>query len=96
MLAECLIWYSIITKKILVISNPLLSLLPIVTVIALGNYFFFLHNDNWKAYEKQFKDYDKKRGKFGGILVFAVIIVIVCSVVFSFYKLAQIDWKQYR
>lgn len=96
LLAEVLVWYSVLTKRIVVINNPLLTLLPVVAAIGIGNYFFFLHNDKWKNYIKEFKDYDKKKRHAGGLLVFVIIVLIVASVVFSFYRLSQIDWKQYR
>ena len=96
LIAEIFIWYSIATKKILIITNPLTSFLPIVAAIGIANYIFFLHGDKWKNYIAEFKQYDKRKKSAGGIVVFLVIALILVSVIFSFHRLSQIDWLQYR
>lgn len=96
LIAEIFIWYSIATKKILTIANPLTILLPIVAAIGIANYIFFLHGDKWKNYIAEFKQYDKRKKSVGGIVVFLVIALVLVSVIFSFYRLSQIDWQQYR
>lgn len=96
LIAEIFIWYSVATKKIFVVSNPLTSFLPVVAIIGIANYIFFLHKNRWRNYVDEFKSYDKKRKSFGGLIVFLVIALIVASVMLAFYQLSQIDWKQYR
>jgi hypothetical protein len=96
LIAEFFIWYSVATKKIFVVTNPLTSFLPIVAVIGIANYVFFLHRDKWKNYIDEFKRYDKRRKSLGGVLVTLVITLIVGSVLIAFYQLSQIDWTQYR
>jgi len=96
LIAEIFIWYSIATKKILTIANPLTILLPIIAAIGIANYIFFLHGDKWKNYIAEFKQYDKRKKSVGGIVVFLVIALVLVSVIFSFYRLSQIDWQQYR
>jgi len=95
-IAEIFVWYSILTKKILTLANPLTSILLIVAVIGLSNYFFFLHRNKWKGYIAEFKQYGKRKKKIGGIIVFLLIASVVASVIFSFYRLSQIDWQRYR
>jgi hypothetical protein len=96
LIAEIFIWYSVATKKIFVVSNPLTSFLPVVAIIGIANYIFFLHKNRWRNYVDEFKSYDKKRKSFGGLIVFLVIALLVASVMLAFYQLSQIDWKQYR
>lgn len=96
LIAEIFIWYSVATKKIFVVSNPLTSFLPVVAIIGIANYIFFLHKNRWRNYVDEFKSYDKKKKSFGGLIVFLIIALIVASVVLAFYQLSQIDWKQYR
>lgn len=95
-IVEIFVWYSILTKKILTLTNPLASILPIVAVIGVANYFFFLHRNRWKNYIAEFKQYDKKKKSVGGIVVFLIISLVLASVIFSFYRLSQIDWKRHR
>ncbi len=93
LIAEIFVWYSIATKKIFVITNPLISFLPIVAAIGIANYIFILHGDKWKNYVDEFKQYDRRKKSVGGIIVFLVIILVLASVIFSFYRLSQISWQ---
>lgn len=96
LIAEIFIWYSVATKKIFVVSNPLTSFLPVVAIIGIANYIFFLHKNRWRNYVDEFESYDKKKKSFGGLIVFLIIALIAASVVLAFYQLSKIDWKQYR
>ncbi len=96
LIAEIFIWYTITTKRIFSITNPLTFFLPIVGVIGIANYIFFLHGDKWKKYIAEFEIYDKRKKSIGGIVVFLLIALVLVSVVFSFYRLSQIKWEQYR
>ena len=93
---EILVWYSVITKEIVVIDNPLVAFLPIATIIGIANYYFFLNKHKWKNYVEEFRQYNKRRKTYGGIAVFLVISLIIASVILSFYQMSQIDWKLYR
>jgi hypothetical protein len=95
-IAEIFVWYSVATKKIFVVNNPLASFLPMVAVIGIANYLFFLHKDRWKNHIDEFKRYDKKRKLIGGAMVCLLITLIIGSLLMAFYQLSKIDWKQYR
>jgi hypothetical protein len=86
-------WYSILTK------NGDIATLPYflaVLVVALFNSYVFLHGDKYKKYFPEFKNYSKQKKVIGGWITFIIIILVVASVIFSFYEMSLIDWKQYR
>ncbi|OLY90633.1 hypothetical protein SAMN05444008_101280 [Cnuella takakiae] len=95
-LAQFLCWYSLLTKRIVDVSNPFLTFLPIVALLGIGNYRFFLHANKWKQFRGSFRQFDNGKKGVGSIKVALVILAIVAGVIISFYNFAQIDWKRYR
>jgi hypothetical protein len=91
LLIQILIWYTVYTKQVVVIAYPGLTFFPIVTLLGIGNYRFFLHQDKWKEYSKEFKAHSKKQKVTGAVIVSAVIVTIISSLIYSFYQLAQIN-----
>ncbi|MDP4183999.1 MAG: hypothetical protein Q8862_02405 [Bacteroidota bacterium] len=66
-----------------------------ISIIAL-DYFSFIHTDKWKDYVLEFDQWPKKKNILGGIIVWSVIVLIIANLIFSFYLMSLIDWKQYR
>lgn len=91
-IAQVLVWYSIITKNVLVVNNPLMTFFPPVATIGVANYLYFLHGDKWKRYVDEFKDFDKRKRLLGSGVIISVIVFIVLSLIVGFYQLSKIDW----
>ncbi|MEO8117033.1 MAG: hypothetical protein ABI653_05235 [Bacteroidota bacterium] len=96
LIGEMFIWYSVATKKIFVVNNPVYTFFPIVAILAIINYFVFTYKERWKNYIQEFENYDKKKNLRGSIIVFFVIAIIIFNLIFAFYQMSQIDWKMYR
>lgn len=94
LLTEFYVWWTIITKKDVDFSKYWL-IIPVFT-IAILNYYYFLHNNQWKDYEQEFRQYSKVRSKFLGWLVFLFLIGVLGSLIFAFYQMSLIDWSKYR
>ncbi|WP_177766278.1 hypothetical protein [Flavobacterium sp. I3-2] len=90
------IYYSVYTKKTfeLTIYKPIVYI-PLIAIIAL-NYLIFNHSNKWKLYNKEFSQLSKRKNIIGGIIVWGVIILIFFNLIFAFYLMSQIDWKQYK
>lgn len=92
LIAQVLVWYSIITKNILVVNNPLMTFFPPVAAIGIANYLYFLHGDKWKRYVDEFKEFDKRKRLLGSGVIISVIAFIVLGLIVGFYQLSKIDW----
>ena len=88
LIGSAFLWVTILTKRVINLKNPLLFFLPVIFIIALFDYNFFLSKDKWKLYCSEFEAYDK-RSKFGGILVWIFVLTILSFLFFSFYKLSR-------
>lgn len=90
-------YYTVVTKKdMLPFNHPKLIIGTISVLIAMLNYIFFIYQDKWKEYIIEFDNWPKKKNKTGSIVVLVVILIIVLNLLFMFYLLSQIDWRQYR
>ena len=93
LLVQILIWYTVYTNNVVVVANPLLTFFPIVTLLGVINYRYFLPRNKWKEYLKEFKTYNRKKRFVGSLLTAFVVLAILISVVASFYSLSQIKWR---
>ncbi len=89
-------YYSVfINRYTTLLDNNFLIGLYLVSTIAL-NYYFFEHQNKWKLIIEKFDKLIKNKNIIGGWLVLLVIILVVVSLIYSFYLTSQIDWKQYQ
>lgn len=65
-------------------------------IICAVNYFLFVHTDVWKDYVKEFDNLPKRTNFWGSFIVFGITLLVIANLIFSFYFMSQIDWKQYR
>ena len=93
-LLEIIIWYSILTKNIY--TSPKVYLFLMALAIVSFNYFIFLHNQKWKNYIPVFKLFSRTKRLWHDVLVFLIVFFILGSMIYSFYELSLIDWKNYR
>lgn len=90
-------YYSIVTKKeMLPVANPKLAIFLIVITVVFINYFIFNYNGKWKKYAIQFDKLEKQKNQIGGIIVWAIILIIFINLIFMYYLLSQINWKKYN
>ncbi len=66
-----------------------------VMLIALPNYFLFNHNNKWRRIIDRYDHLPKQKNKIGGWIVFAIVVLIIANLIFAYYLMSQIDWKQY-
>ncbi len=75
--------------------NKLNLLFLIVPLVGL-KLWFFERNDNWKTYISKFSAWPEiKQRKWNRVMRFIVFFVFA-NLIFSFYLMSQIDWRQYR
>jgi hypothetical protein len=71
-------------------------LLIIALPIAGLKLWFFERNENWKAYLSEFNALPEQRQKKWNLIMRAIVFFAIANLIFSFYLMSQIDWKQYR
>jgi uncharacterized membrane protein YwzB len=96
-LLSVMVYYKVFTKKDLIPDNRL-TMVSITVVIALSliKYFAFEHRDRWKEYVEEFSKWPTKKNKTGTLVVWLIVLLIIANLIFSFYLMSQINWKQYR
>ncbi len=95
LIIELLVWWTIITKIGLTIPKYSFAI-PLGLAITIINYYALLHHDRWKKYAEEFKKHSKRKSIIISWLVFLFVLLILSSLIFSFYKMSQVDWKKYR
>jgi len=90
----CLInYYTLfVNRQFYIDKNMFLFIGILVTVVDV----IIFKSDTWKLYNKQFNRLSKKKNIIGGVVVWSVIIFIIFNLIYSFYLMSQVDWKQYR
>ncbi|MCL1666588.1 hypothetical protein M2T82_00780 [Elizabethkingia ursingii] len=85
-LIELIIWWTIITKSKVDISKYYLIVFGLL--ITSINYYVFKYNNDKNKYNDLFKNYSKRRNITGGWLVFLLLLCILGSLIYSFYRLS--------
>jgi len=88
------IWYKIASKSTGYPNTTVLFLFSLSVVSF--NYYIFLHRHKWRTHVASFKAFPKKKKLWGGIGVLLVAAALFAGLVFSFYRLSRIDWKNYN
>jgi hypothetical protein len=94
-LGSMAIWYSIITREPVEFKSPILVFLPIIFVIALADYNYFLSKSKYKQFFKEFEVLDRKT-KGGGVLVFLLVVGVMALLFFSFFVLSKTDFSTHE
>lgn len=88
---------ELITKdKIIPNGDPKIWAIPLAIVLAVFNYYVFLHFRGWEIYEDEFRKYTKKKNRPINFLVFCIVFGIFSILIFTFYQYSQVDWSKYR
>jgi hypothetical protein len=90
------IYYVVATKTVveLTLFKPVV-IIPFLVIILI-NYYAFIHTDEWKEYCKEFDKLPKETNRRWGLWVWAIVVLIIANLIFSFYQMSQVDWSQYR
>lgn len=75
--------------------NSVKVIVPLIVLVAI-NYFTISYRDIGKKHIEEFEQWPKKRNTIGSIIVSAIVLLVIGSLVFSFYLMSKVDWKQYR
>jgi hypothetical protein len=96
-LMSILVYYTVITKEDLM-SDKLLVVVIIITgvIFSLIKYFVLDRKDQWKDYVQEFDKWPKRKNNIGTLVAWVVVLLIIGNLVFSFYLMSLINWKQYR
>jgi amino acid transporter len=78
-------YYTIFMNNHIELGNTVVWI--IVLFIVLPNYFIFHHKDQWKTIVNDFDKLPKEKNRKGGVIVWIVIILIICNMLFSYYLL---------
>ena len=89
-------YYTICTKRNIFPGNPLPIAIAIIAVVYGLNYYLFCHNDAWKEYVREFNKWPKRKNNIGRVIARLVIFLIIANLIFMFYLMSQVNWKQYR
>ena len=90
------VYYEVITKKNAIIFTSKLSISLVAIIIFLVNYFIFMYKDKWRVIINKFDNLPKRTNSIGDWIVYCIVILIIVNLIFAFYLMSQIDWKQYR
>lgn len=75
-------------------GDPKIWAIPLAIVLAIFNYYVFLHHKGWKLYEDEFKQYSKQKNRFINLTVFCFVFGILSLLIFTFYQMSLIDWSK--
>lgn len=73
-----------------------LNLLYIIIPLVAIKLWFFERNENWKRYLEEFSAWPAEKQKRWNWVMRCIVIFVFANLIFSFYWMSQIDWKQYR
>jgi hypothetical protein len=96
-LISVMVYYKVFTKKDLIADSSLTAVgITVVISLVIIKYFAFDHHDRWKDYVKEFDKWSIRKNRIGTLVVWMIILFTLGNLIFSFYLMSQIDWKQYR
>ncbi|UCA59358.1 hypothetical protein KB553_20415 [Chryseobacterium rhizoplanae] len=94
-LGSLLNYYSLIknVKLNFTLKDPII-LIPLVLLFLL-NYFAFIHNEEWKEYNKKFDMLSQKTNKKGTVIVCIIVGFVIINFLGSSYLLQKYIFKMY-
>ena len=91
-----LIYYTVLIDHYFQLWGCEILLVLYLILFPMPNYFIFHHKNKWKKIVQEFDKLQEKKNRIGGWIVFGVTMLIIINLIFAFYLMSQIDWKQYR
>jgi hypothetical protein len=93
---SCMIYFNVFINPYINFGKVKYIVLIFILLISIPNYFIFNHRDQWKKIVHEFDKLPSKENNKGGIIVLSIVLLIIINLIFAFYLMSQIDWKQYR
>ncbi|GIV28663.1 MAG: hypothetical protein KatS3mg027_2477 [Bacteroidia bacterium] len=88
---------EIITKhKLIPAGDPKIWATPIAIMLAIFNYYIFLHRRNWKNYEEEFRSYSRQKNRLINFIVFCIIFGTLLLLIFTLYLYSKVDRTKYK
>ena len=74
---------------------PRTKVLPIMeSLVIFGlNYYYFLYKDKWRRRILRFESLSKKADRIGVFFVIFISLMIIASLIYSYYLLSMVDWQ---
>ena len=91
LVVEAGVWLLIVTGAGMP-DEPLWVDCALVGACTLGNYAFFLHDDRWQAYARQFRAEAAPQQRRAAWGAFAAVLAVLGGVVGAFYCMSRVDW----
>lgn len=89
-------YYKVFTKKDLISADSLTVVAVFIVIfLVLIKFFVFEFQDRWKEYVKEFDGWPRNKNKIGTIITWLIVLCIITNLVYAFYLLSRIDWKEY-
>lgn len=90
------IYFKIIFRKGFILELPKTAFIIIFAAISIIHYYYFLHDNSWEDYEKEYEKYSKKTRIIGTWAVFIFIIAVIVNLIFAFYQMSLVNWNKYH
>lgn len=90
------IYYNVLVDRHFDFGTKTEFVVFFLLLILVPNYFIFHHREQWRDIVAEFDKWPKRKNRVGDMIVWAVIFVIFANLIFAFYQMSLIDWKQYR
>jgi hypothetical protein len=86
-------YISFLTKRIF--SDEFLVFVCISFVLAssLHKFFTFENKNKWRIYIREFSKLSPRKNRQGTFIIWIFILLLICNLIFSFYLLSKVDWK---
>ncbi len=88
--------YILFYKKLNLL--PETPVIPIIIALVLfgTDYYYFLYKNKWKKRIKNFENIDSSTDRIGIILVLTIIILAIIFLIYSYYLMSTVDWKNIK
>jgi hypothetical protein len=83
---------EVILRRRLFPSNWSVVVVPLAFGLVAANYFALLYEERWRRYEDEFRSYSAKARRVGAIVIIAVIVLVLLSLVVTFYAMSRVEW----
>ena len=85
-------YYTIITKKRILLPDGNMWIYILALSLAFLNYFLILHNGKWKKNIEIFDKLPKRKNQVGSVIVWSILLGTAFALFFSFFLLYEIDY----
>jgi hypothetical protein len=82
-------YFELYTNTQIIPRNPIKSYFtPVFAILVFINYYYFIRNNDWKSYVKEFDKLPNNKQLKGKLIFWIVVLVIISSLIFMFYLMS--------